>query len=56
MAKIAAANGHTAMYRAELKVTGPKVTEPNLLFPAIFCENLRFFCEKSAVFCGFLRP
>ena len=30
---------------------GPKVTEPNLRFPAVFCENLRF----SAKICGFLR-
>ena len=33
--------------RAELN----KVTEPNLRFPATFCENLRF----SAKICGFLR-
>ena len=30
----------------------PKVTEPNLRFPAAFCENLRF----STKICGFLRP
>ena len=30
----------------------PKVTEPKLRFPAVFCEHLR----KSAVFCSFLRP
>ena len=28
------------------------MTEPNLQFPAVFCENLRFL-PKSAVFCGF---
>ena len=33
------------------KSDGPKVTEPNLRFPALFCENLRF----SAKICGFLR-
>ena len=33
------------------KGDGPKVTEPNLRFPAVFCENLRF----SAKICGFLR-
>ena len=33
------------------KADGPKVTEPNLRFPAVFCENLRF----SAKSCGFLR-
>ena len=34
------------------KGDGPKVMEPNLRFPAVFCENLRF----SATICGFLRP
>ena len=29
----------------------PKVTEPDLRFPAVFCENLRF----SAKICSFLR-
>ena len=38
--------------RAELKGDGPKVTEPNLRFPAVFCENLLRF---SARICGFLR-
>ena len=41
--------------RAELKVTEPKVTEPNLRFPAVFCENLRFAAENlqfSAVCCA----
>ena len=33
------------------KGDGPKVTEPNLRFPAVFCENLRF----AAKICGFLR-
>ena len=48
---------------AKLKVTHlSKVTEPNLRFPAVFCENLRFsakicgFLRKYAVFCGCLRP
>ena len=36
---------------AELKGDAPKVTEPNLRFPAVFCENLRF----PAKICGFLR-
>ena len=36
----------------ELKAhDAPKVTEPNLRFPAVFCENLRF----PARICGFLR-
>ena len=36
------------------KGDGPKVTEPNLQFPAVFCENLRFpakICGFSAVSC-----
>ena len=33
------------------KADAPKVTEPNLRFPAVFCENLWF----SAKICGFLR-
>ena len=33
------------------KGDGPKVTEPNLRFPPVFCENLRF----AAKICGFLR-
>ena len=42
----------TTQFRAELnKGDAPKVTEPNLRFPAVFCENLRF----SAKICGFLR-
>ena len=32
---------------AELTGDGPKVTEPNLRFPAVFCDNLQF----SEVFC-----
>ena len=31
------------------------MTEPNLQFRAVFCENLGFAGE-SAVFCSFLRP
>ena len=34
--------------RARAKGDGPKATEPNLQFPAVFCENLRF----SAVSCA----
>ena len=33
------------------KGDAPKVTEPNLRFPAVFCENLQF----SAKICGFMR-
>ena len=38
-------------YLGRAKGDAPKVTEPNLRFPAVFCENLRF----SAKICGFLR-
>ena len=40
---------HPRLGRA--KGDAPKVTEPNLRFPAVFCENLRF----PAKICGFLR-
>ena len=36
--------------RAELKVFEPKVTEPNLRLPAVFCENLRF--SAGVIFMG----
>ena len=35
--------------RAELKVTDLKVTEPNLRFPAFFCENLRLSALSCAL-------
>ena len=41
-------------YRAELKVTHPKVTEPNLRFPAVFLRKSAVSCEYprfSAVSC-----
>ena len=38
------------------KSDAPKVTEPNLRFPAVFSAKIFGFLQKSAVFCGFLRP